>query len=1594
MDASVSRGGTGSPEIPSGGPNESAPDGVAAETLKKERVRLALVKLSVDVEQKTNPAERQSVIQQGIHYMHPDDLDEMELQLNAGTEVPEIFKRSLEMQAAIDGIQQKRAKLRKEFEQAQASASETPPNAPPKTPTAPASAKKDPWLPQSVDPRQWSERQIATVATITLGAAGLYALWSWWRRDKNETSLGGGERHGFFRSMFFWVPVLGLAAVGVYAGHKALMTIDGYKKTVEDWKREAKLWAKKAKDALPVIGNEGAKYGLEKEDFQKAKTIYRTKGEQGRAEIAAIFGLKNGEKKEGFELFMTDMKERYKIEKRANGVNYVRASVAIENYEEEMAVSLQEFERWMKDHAGEIAAGALLATVVAARLNILKTILASGVSAVKKAAQLSLAMAKWGIKHPFVSFLLIGGSFVALKKMNDKVFLPQNLHELSKACNGVEGAQIAEGSIENFDHGALSAVQSTVKKVGVIGENVSQWINEQLQSLLGSLKENVPELIALSPEEIIAKNNCACMQALREHLTTRLSGVRSNRDRADTQEGSKCEIALESLDVFEAAFLSSHCTDEDKNNLSPDTLMRLHTALADLKIDVQEKDGVITWKSPDMPEAFDLCVSPSITNRAQFKLKSERLRHGESALTYILENALDQFRDMEQRAMNNGERLVDNKPVAMVVGNFLYIFEDWKNTKNYFMVPLDIALDAIGMENPLGGMHGSRNWTEWGANMSTGLVTCTMFSLNLTWLTKLKRFAMGGGTLRTSRISKIIWSVTPVLSQIELAKNIYGTVHDARVIGQFGYLDGRRMNILLHDAKIRPEWIQMLESGNESRIKRAVLLMGKSLEQGKTIEEIRQAAEQHVIDKLKKASSRQWRQVPANLRRSGGKFWEWHRAFGKKEVGEVDAADIYKKLKEAYAPTKVAPSVNAYNPGSWSETLKASQKAQDALTRSGIALEQKLIQSLEESPAFARVLLQHLETAPDPAKLLQALNGAVSKVENTAVVAEVMSSQRGLAKVLKVMESGGDVASAFAKTNRALSALKLVGKSVPVVLDTFVIFGTVAEIMETSADIERMKKAGATPERIRLAEQRYNFHAAQIGVSGIGLGTGVLAIAGIGGVVATPVALATLPISAVLFGAYEGHKWKEAQVRSADDWAKEHDLVTLLADTRTYTVGERVGHAWELLAPEWYEYALGPLYHMRMMNKIASGSMKSDVANLMEKISTVDRKKIEAIVAHTTTIRIPEKVMGHDGQPRDLTAEEATECQGALRRYVDTKVSFILAQSQDATHAIKAYGDVTELLENAEAAALLARDRPQLEKELHQLEDKIDTLSQERAAKIRTILTEKDPVEQAKRYGKQLREQQIDGMYVELLKQVVTDDGDRAAAQGRLEQPLNALLLSNVQNAYTNFCMRCEEDKLRSYFAGTDRGILYGTYDAVHITKLYGMEKVRELAQKRSTELAKRMLDKAHTPSANDILEFRAAIQEATRDAERLLSNPADMWQSISTADADRLTYGHAARERLPDDQRQKLLAGEALMRRINANANGSYFTKQFGWIGNKFLYMNFSPEEGIWKVGLMNMKDMHDPRTFTTSMWLGTAKYNQLIADLDAINHGKQPSQ
>jgi hypothetical protein len=702
---------------------------------------------------------------------------------------------------------------------------------------------------------------------------------------------------------------------------------------------------------------------------------------------------------------------------------------------------------------------------------------------------------------------------------------------------------------------------------------------------------------------------------------------------------------------------------------------------------------------------------------------------------------------------------------------------------------------------------------------------------------------------------------------------------------------------------------------------------------------------------------------------------------GPKFPGSLLADDVIGAVArgEATAAGRAAEALKGLS-GKWNTLVtSATPEVQKALQAT--ALEPKLIRTLEDSPEFARAFVKYLETAKDPAKFIEALNKSAATLQDTAIIGHSLSSETNLLKAAKIAEGGGDVAGMFARTSTLLRSLKVLGKSVPIVLDSLVVFGTVMDAVETANKLEELRKAGRdkeNPELYNLYQWRYLHHGASIATATTGAVAGGLWAFGIGSTVAMPVTIATLPITAILYGAYESHKWQEDQKRQVADWKIEynHDPVKALLDMRTDSFGERVGRIGESTQGN------------------TTGSWGPPTAanpeELQKKLAAMNETKIRTFVELTTTVSVPQQVEGADGKPRDVTREEQEKIREEARQYVDARVQFILSQKEDVYHPIKSWGDFSRTLENSEYAGQLAKDKPGLEKERTQLLSRTDEASRLRAGMIVKVLEEKDPAKQAELYKELRLTEQAQGQYMALWMQLRGLDREkRPEMLPILEKNINNMIMRNAQYAMMSFATRCDDERLRTWmFPSTDTSLTRFHLDAPRITRLYGTQKARELATQRGRDIAKLLLAGADRPDTdNGCADFEESLRQVQKDIEKML-DPHALWGSLSSEDTARMNYWFTGRDAVPENRRKVLEAGEEYLQSIDANPEGGYYLVWYSNPFNKNLYITF--ENGKWVANLGDLSQRNDPSSFRCNMYGGTDKYNEVLQRLSEINENK----
>lgn len=127
---------------------------------------------------------------------------------------------------------------------------------------------------------------------------------------------------------------------------------------------------------------------------------------------------------------------------------------------------------------------------------------------------------------------------------------------------------------------------------------------------------------------------------------------------------------------------------------------------------------------------------------------------------------------------------------------------------------------------------------------------------------------------------------------------------------------------------------------------------------------------------------------------------------------------------------------------------------------------------------------------------------------------------------------------------------------------------------------------------------------------------------------------------------------------------------------------------------------------------------------------------------------------------------------------------------------------------------------------------------------------------------------------------------------------------------------------------------------------------------------------------------------QTQRDIEKIL-NPRTVWDTLSSDEAQRRNYWFEERDKVPENRRKVLEAGEEYLWSIGANTEGSEYRVWYSNPFNKNLYVTF--ENGKWVANMGDLSERHDPSTFRCNMYGGTDQYNEVLRRLAVINEGKE---
>ena len=556
----------------------------------------------------------------------------------------------------------------------------------------------------------------------------------------------------------------------------------------------------------------------------------------------------------------------------------------------------------------------------------------------------------------------------------------------------------------------------------------------------------------------------------------------------------------------------------------------------------------------------------------------------------------------------------------------------------------------------------------------------------------------------------------------------------------------------------------------------------------------------------------------------------------------------------------------------------------DSLKAAGVS--DNMLSALNQSPDFAKALATHLGKLDDPAdmvKVLSQFDVAFKNIDDVAQAHRIAKAMKNEARVLKVLafvDEGGDMTKLF----RVWSKIGKVCQAGGVAFDVFAIGYSIWEMVNT---YDLIQKETDNEELRNLYYQRYVYLGAEAMIGVIGIG----AVA-VGGTVATPVVLATIPVSFVIYGAYEGHKWRESKTKTDKDWMDEMNAEQLIATLRSQGFSESLGQGWDQYFGGWKILRLcNPLVATEMMvtesYRWATGEREEAMKRLAEDMKNVNREQVEALVAHTTTMQIPETVRGEDGKERPLTDEEVNAYKEKLAKYVKAKTYHIMSLSKNVGEQIASGADVRELMEDAEYLGLFNANQDQLKRTAKEAKESGDTET------LNTIVAMFDKdishSERARLYKAYVERQQLEMAYAQVMMQdvLVRDEEQREAMHNVRKTMISNMINTRTNHIVLDFKVRCEEENFDStwYTFGYDGSakdettmLMFAKYGKVLEEK---SAKIADQLQKRVQEESKGKESTSRFKNPVDELEFE--INAAVEDIEDLFlgTSPRQLYERM-----------------------------------------------------------------------------------------------------------------
>jgi hypothetical protein len=468
------------------------------------------------------------------------------------------------------------------------------------------------------------------------------------------------------------------------------------------------------------------------------------------------------------------------------------------------------------------------------------------------------------------------------------------------------------------------------------------------------------------------------------------------------------------------------------------------------------------------------------------------------------------------------------------------------------------------------------------------------------------------------------------------------------------------------------------------------------------------------------------------------------------------------------------------------------------------------------------------------------------------------------AKLLAVVDDAGDATKAVQKFAIIGKAAKVLN-GVAIAGDVFAIAYAGYEAYETH---ELIKKTPEGKLRDEYAE-RYYYHGAEAAVGGVGLVAGVVGIAAAGtaaGAIATPVALATLPVSISIAALYQKHKFDEDLAREVSDWKREFDPQESLVDVRNLGFGEAVGQEtriflkdgnWVFHGMSTFNPILDVAFHPikeRLLDMKTRGTRERQQMEINE----MNQKRLRAIVEEMTApIQVPEKVKDANGTVRGLNDAERKYYMGCKMTYEKAKAQYLWENGQEILfHGGKNLQGLGSLLQRSETYGQLQHHKYSLE---HVHEIVLDG-SDAQASTFKMPSEDTSSSDQAWEYQKRLDEASLGVMFSTARSAI--EAGNEEGGLEILEKELIPFLRKRIMPHELSFKVKVDETNFEGAWIDGDRD---------KWTELNTRVELQHLIERQAWKLSNSIMNTART-----------ADQAAENGADIL----GGLWQNIAMSEA------------------------------------------------------------------------------------------------------------